>query len=173
MASRSRLNPSLGPALSLLTAGKGSRVIGTFWAFKTLLDPERGKFPVPTFLFIALFGATCFLLPLQRPWKGKRLGGKRIRKVQIQSRHLHLSSPPCTHHLPEAIHLFCASIILTETFLIPAAPSESLHLLFSLFSPCVLPPGVVQWNRVRTNSLPVVIRTLRMWTPEDTASRRS
>lgn len=64
-------------ALFTLMFGKASRVFAAFVSFHYLQD----KVALPLYLFFVGAGASIFLLALQRPWKGRRVGARRSRRV--------------------------------------------------------------------------------------------
>ncbi len=64
-------------ALCTLIFGKASRVFAAFVSFHYLQD----KVALPLYLFFVGAGASIFLLALQRPWKGRRVGARRARRV--------------------------------------------------------------------------------------------
>mmetsp|Transcript_8581 Transcript_8581/g.38259 ORF Transcript_8581/g.38259 Transcript_8581/m.38259 type:complete len:415 (+) Transcript_8581:2516-3760(+) len=75
------LNAKLG--LAILLVGKTSRVLGAFWAFRTLSNSVKNGVPVPIFLFFLLLACSCVVIPVQQPWKGRRIGIKNLSRVLI------------------------------------------------------------------------------------------
>jgi len=73
------LNAKLG--LAILLVGKTSRVLGAFWAFRTLSNSVKNGVPVPIFLFFLLLACSCVVIPVQQPWKGRRIGIKNLSRV--------------------------------------------------------------------------------------------
>lgn len=66
-------------AWSTLIFGKASRVFAAFVSFHYLQD----KVALPLYLFFVGLGASIFLLGLQRPWTGRRIGSRRCKKVLV------------------------------------------------------------------------------------------
>lgn len=79
--SRNAASPSLSfaSAIGTLTFGKASRVFAAFVSFHYLQD----RVALPLYLLFVTFGAALTLLLLQRPWRGKRIGAKRAKKVLL------------------------------------------------------------------------------------------
>lgn len=77
----SQSSPSLSftPAIATLTFGKASRVFAAFVSFHYLQD----RVALPLYLFFVTFGAALTLLILQRPWRGKRIGIKRTKRILL------------------------------------------------------------------------------------------
>mmetsp|Transcript_16861 Transcript_16861/g.24233 ORF Transcript_16861/g.24233 Transcript_16861/m.24233 type:complete len:133 (+) Transcript_16861:185-583(+) len=72
-------NPKHG--LAILLVGKTSRVLGTFWAFRTLSNSSKNGVPVPIFLFFLLLACACVMIPVQQPWRGRRIGIQKLSRV--------------------------------------------------------------------------------------------
>ncbi|KAJ8908131.1 hypothetical protein NDN08_008226 [Rhodosorus marinus] len=69
--------------LAILLVGKTSRVLGTFWAFRMLSNSSKSGVPVPIFLFFLLLGCAFVVIPVQQPWRGRRIGIKKLSRVLI------------------------------------------------------------------------------------------
>lgn len=74
-ASPTSLTPTV--ALAVLSLGKLSRVASAFLTFTYLDSP----LPLPLYLFIVTLSASVLLCALQRPWRGRRIGAKRAKKI--------------------------------------------------------------------------------------------
>lgn len=70
---------SSNAALAVLSAGKLSRVAAAFISFAYL----DSAVALPLYLFFVTVGAAACLLALQRPWKGRRIGARRAKKLFI------------------------------------------------------------------------------------------
>jgi hypothetical protein len=66
-------------ALAVLSLGKLSRVAAAFLTFTYLDSP----LPLPLYLFIVTLSAAVLLCALQRPWRGRRIGAKRAKKIAL------------------------------------------------------------------------------------------
>lgn len=75
--SSSAVSLSTSTAFATLVFGKASRVFAAFVSFHYLQD----KVALPLYLFFVTAGASLFLLGLQRPWNGRRIGQRRTKKI--------------------------------------------------------------------------------------------
>lgn len=145
-SSRSAVSLGGGAAFGTLVFGKMSRVFAAFVSFHYLQD----RVALPLYLFFVGAGASLFLLALQRPWNGRRIGQRRARKIVVAGAVLALTLYVWTAGLRSAGPL--------RTLLIDGAELPLLYL-FAIVSRKELP----EKRRTRGAALMLVAYALLIW----------